>query len=207
MKHTLLATGVCLLSLSTSHAASGIFGSYIGITIEGASEVIYGGQQPGPNTTTGLDGADLGDLNLGDTLTISAAEVLTFKNGLSDVFSAELSYSVYASGGSAGAFTTVGINFGSNAAFNDLLGNNFTNGGDQSWSNISSTPEVASALTAGDYVLEVFWRATSSDGEHFSNNGGNNLLATFSVVPEPNTYALIAGMLGLGYVALCRRRA
>ncbi len=207
MKPTLLAASTCLLAFSTAHAASGIFGSYIGITAEGSSEAIYGEQQPGPNFVLGFNSADLGDLNLGETLTISSAEVLTFKNGISDVFGAELNYRVYENGGSAGAFNTVAINFGSNAPFTDFAGNSFSNGGDQSWSNIASTPEVASALTAGDYVLEIFWKATTSDGDQFVNNGGSNYLASFTVVPEPSSYALIAGMLGVCIVALRRRHA
>ena len=32
------------------------------------------------------------------------------------------------------------------------------------------------------------------------------LTATFTVVPEPNAYALIAGMFGLAYLALKRRQ-
>ena len=35
----------------------------------------------------------------------------------------------------------------------------------------------------------------------------NAFSANFTVVPEPNTYALIAGMFGLAYIALKRRQA
>jgi 1,4-alpha-glucan branching enzyme len=40
---------------------------------------------------------------------------------------------------------------------------------------------MLSGLTAGDYTIEIYFKATSSDGNHFSNNGGANYKATFTV--------------------------
>lgn len=209
----LLGIGLAAIAMgSGAFAASGIFGAHIGIT-QGGSQTIAGG-------ITGTTGdtrdefqspfiLSIADLNLGDSLTISAAEVLTFKDGSSDVTGAELNYRVYASGSTAGSFTAVSIGWSSNRPFTDLLGNNYggSGGGDQSWGNISSTPDIAAGLSAGSYVLEVFWKVTSSDGDHHVNNNGNNYTASFSVVPEPSTFALLAGLAGLAAIALRRRKA
>ncbi len=49
---------------------------------------------------------------------------------------------------------------------------------------------------------------TSADGDQFLNAGGANYKATFSVVPEPSSFALLVGpaLLGAGFL-LRRRRA
>ncbi len=193
-----------LASASLSYGSSGIFGAYLGITVDSV-ESIYGENQPGPNTVTGFNGADLGSVSVGETVLLSYGEVLTYKNGGSDVFGASVSYRVYPTGSPTGSHTEVAINFGSNATFTDVAGNEFTSGGDQSWNNITSSPDLADSLDAGDYTVEVFWKATSSDGDHFVNNGGSNYTATFTVVPEPSTYAALAG-LGMMALAVLRRR-
>lgn len=198
--------------------ATGIFGSYVGVDANGAGNTFYGAQQPGPTTLTAFEGLDLGDFNTvtaSDSLVLSGAEILTFKNGSSNVTGAEVQWRVnrVTAPGSTGSFAAVAINFTSDAPFNDAAGNNFTNGGDQKWGNIASTPNVLSGLTAGtiaspiQYELEVFFKSFTNEGDQFSNDGGNNYTATFNVVPEPSAYALIVGALGMAFVALRRRRS
>ncbi|WOO41354.1 PEP-CTERM sorting domain-containing protein [Rubellicoccus peritrichatus] len=195
-----------LFAVSQAHAASGIFGAYLSFDVDSVIST-YGENQPGPNTTTGYNGSDLGTVNTGESVTLSFAEVLTFKNGGSDVTGASINFRVYETGSPSGVFTETGINFGSNAPFTDIAGNNFTNAGDQSWNNITTSTDVANGLSAGNYTVEVFWKATSTDGDHFVNNGGSNYTATFEVVPEPSTYAALFGLAVLGLAAWRRRRS
>jgi hypothetical protein len=103
----------------------------------------------------------------------------------------------------AWSFTTVGSGFQANSTFTNLAGQSVTGFGDQAWGN--TTPINLMGLTSGNgnYTLEVFFRATTNEGERFSNNGGSNFKANFTVVPEPSSAAL--GLLGAAFM-LRRRR-
>lgn len=195
-----------LFALSQANAGSGIFGAYLGIDVD-STDTIYGEDQPGGNTVEGYNGADFGSVNLGESVTITSGELLTFKNGGSDVTGTSLNYRVYETGSPSGSFVEVAINFGANAPFVDAAGNGFSGGGDQVWNNITSAPNVANGLGAGNYTLELFWKATSTDGDHFVNNSGSNYAATFNVIPEPSTYAALFGLGALGLAAWKRRRS
>jgi len=204
-KNLLLAVGSSAMILTSAQAASGIFGAYVGITPQGGSETVYGENQPGSNTVAAFGGANLGSINVGESLTISYGEVLTFKNDGSDVSGANVNYRVFETGSTPGAFNAISLNFGSDATFTDVAGNQFTNSGDQTWRSVSSSPDVASGLSEGDYRLEIFWDAATTDGGSFVNDGGSNFVADFSVVPEPSAFALIAGFAGLLFVMTRRR--
>ncbi len=188
------------LAVGTAQAATDIFGSYVQI-----GSTVYGGAEWGATDVTNLDGADLGTFNIGDTLNIADGEVQTFKNGASDVTGAEYQWRVW-SGAPGGTFNVVALGFSSDAPFTSLAGNTASGGGDQNWGAPASTPNILASLSAGSYSLEVFFRAFTNEGDRFSNNGGANFVATFTVVPEPGTLALLGvGMATLGIVR--RRRA
>jgi hypothetical protein len=202
MKMKLLAAMAALgLTIGGAHAASGIFGTYV--QVDGTW---YGADEVAPVTLPTFQGADLGIFNIGDSLILDDAAVLTFKNGLSDVTGAEINWRVW-SGVEGGAFNAVNVGFSNDATFSAPDGQSFSSGGDQQWSAPASTPDVlAGIVTPGTYTLEVYFRASSSDGDHFSSNGGNNFEATFTVVPEPSTMVLASlGLIGL--VAARRRMA
>lgn len=59
---------------------------------------------------------------------------------------------------------------------------------------------VLSGLSAGDYQLKVFGKATGTNGGHY------NGLLTVSAVPEPESYAMFLAGLGL-MAAVARRRS
>ena len=216
MKKTglLLAASLAFTSLN---AETGIFGSYVAVNANSSGDTFYGAQQPGGNFLTAFEGLDLGTFNVteGDTLVLSGGEVLTFKNaGAGDnVTGAEIQYRInrVTAPSDIGSFSAIGINFTANASFNDAAGNNFSGGGDQKWANISSTADLLSGLDVGtvaspiEYEVEVYFRAFTSLGDRFSSDSGNNYTATFTLVPEPSAFALLAGLFGLGFVAMNRR--
>jgi uncharacterized protein (TIGR03382 family) len=68
--------------------------------------------------------------------------------------------------------------------------------------NTGANVNVLSTLGNGDYPLEVFSFANTSDGTSYSNSGGANFKASFTVVPEPTSAVL--GLLGTAL--LLRRR-
>lgn len=72
----------------------------------------------------------------------------------------------------------------------------------------ASSPNVLAGLTAGgNYQLEVYLHGKyNGGGEFFANNGGNNYVAAFTAVPEPASFALGLGLVGMTTLALRRRR-
>lgn len=198
MKSGIIAFVFGLLSCSATFGATGIFGSYIQIFT--TTNTVYKGESFG--SVASIQGANLGTFNLTNTLSLTQSQVNTFKNGGGDVTGAQMQYRVYLTSGAPGSFTTRTYNFQSNATFTNLAGSTVTGGGDQAWGN--TTPINLLGLTSGNgnYTLEVFFRAFTNEGDRFSNNGGNNFKANFTVVPEPSA----ALMGGLGALALLRRR-
>ncbi len=210
MKSKNLIAIACLLSAGSAFGASGIFGSYINVTssnLSGGVPVWYDAQVPGggrASDPTDFNGLSFGNYNpsAGGVLNLTGAEILTYKNGGSNVTGSSISYRVYLTGSPTGSFNTIGVNWTSNATFADAAGTSYSGSGDQKWSSISSSANLLTGLSNGNYTVEVFLAATSSDGTHYSSNGGSNYKATFSVVPEPTS-----AMLGLlGTALLFRRR-
>lgn len=207
-KTSLLIAATSLCAAYTATAASGIFGSYIGLNVNGGGNTWYDA-----DSTTALanfEGLSIGefDLTSSDSLQLSAFELDTFKNFGSDVTGAQLEYRVFELGETPGSFNTVGGGFVANANFTDPAGTLITGGGDQNWG-VAPTANLADLLSgtvAGKtYEVEIFMTSFNSDGNAFANAGGSNFTASFTTVPEPGTYALLAGIVGLAYVATRRR--
>lgn len=185
--------------------AAGIYDSFIFTTTNGTSPAFYYGLGGG----TAFDGADLGtfDRDAGDTLQFGGQQK-SFKNNSTDVTAHTLHYSI-----NGGSFQTVALNFQwNNGDAGAPAGLN--NGGDQQWggdvtgSNASFTvsSDVIAGLANGTYTVDVFSSITTNGvnaaGTINNDNGGSNYTATFTVVPEPSSAAL----LGLGGLALILRR-
>jgi hypothetical protein len=206
MKKTIYV--VASLALATAaNGATGFFGSYVNVTTNG-SAAWYDLSAPGggrASDPTDFHNLGLGtfDSGAGDTLTVSGAQGLTFKSGGGDVGGTLFNYSVKTAGGSH-SFTEETVGFGANSTFNDAAGTSYGGGGDQRWDNTGewAPVDLLSGLSNGDYEVQVFFRGTGNEVDFFHSNGGGNYTATFTVVPEPSTTAL----LGLGGLALILRR-
>jgi hypothetical protein len=188
--------GFILLS-GSAFAATGVFGGYIDLSINGTAQ-FYKLENPDDNTTPPFGNVNFGlfDPSLGQTFVLKGGEADTFKNGASNVTGAFLNYRIYPTGSPSGAFSNL------NLPFNSDLG-----GGNQKWQTIAATTNLLAGLPNGNYTLEVYVNSTTSgDGDQFLNNGGANYKATFSVVPEPSSLTLLGGPALLGAWFFVRRR-
>ncbi|MEM9237799.1 MAG: PEP-CTERM sorting domain-containing protein [Verrucomicrobiota bacterium] len=209
MKLTHSIIVVALAASASANATTGIFGSYAEITT--TSSTIYVAQSYGGSNPS-FDGANFGSFTVADTLALTNASAVTFKNGDSsntgsDVFGAEIQWRVFKNGDTPGGFTTIGLDFEANATATDIGGQTFSGGGDQEWRDFSGggSADLIAAATAGngDYTVEIFFRSTNNGTEDtFSNNGGSNYTAQFTLVPEPS----VALLGGIGLLGLLRRR-
>lgn len=159
--------------------------------------------------TTGnpdFQGTNLGDFTSGGSLLLGG-QGKSYKNGSSDVTGMALYYRVW-QGSAGGAFTPLNYAFQSN----------LVTPGDQQWgSDVAGangtaffTGNLLTGLSAGSYSLEVYSQISTNGQDGASNptvnnNGGNNFIATFSVVPEPSRALLL--ILGLSLVFTRRRRS
>ena len=191
MKLRKLIVVLALAAAGNAHAATGIFESYGIIKINASTSVYYDMQAATANPD--FQGANLGifDTSVGNTLVLVGGEIKTFKNGPSDVTGGRFDYRVFKVGDTPGSFTEFNLNFNSD------LG-----GGDQKWDNTGANANLLSGLGNGSYTVQVFAYSTTNEGNKFSNNGGANYSANFSVVPETSSAAL--GMIGS--LLLLRRR-
>ncbi len=110
---------------------------------------------------------------------------------------ADLDYRVYPTGSPSGSFTSLNLPFNT-----DLTG------GDQKWQTLSANTDLLAGLANGNYTLEVYVHSSTNEGDRYLNGNpaGSNYTATFSVVPEPSSLALIAGPVLLGVCFFLRRR-
>ena len=180
--------------LASANAATGVFGGYIVLNINGGGSQFFKLENPA-DTVTPTFGGNLGTFDPAvNSLFLTGGEADTFKNGTSDVTAAFLNYRIY-TGAPAGSFANL------NLPFNSDLGN-----GDQKWQTTSANNNLLTGLANGTYTLEVFVNSNTNEGDQFLNAGGANYKATFTVVPEPATVSLLAGPALLGAWFYARRR-
>ena len=150
-----------------SAQATGIFESYAVLNINGGGNTYYDLQA---NTTNpDFNGLDLGTFTNGQTLVFVGGENKTWKNGGGDVTGGRIHYRVY-TGTPSGSFSNVSFNW-----IQDL------GSGDQKWGATTGTTDVLAGLPNGVYTLEVYTEADTNLGARYSNNGGANYKATFTV--------------------------
>jgi hypothetical protein len=176
MKHVLtlflaLTFGIQLYS------GSGIFQTYIILDVDNGGNNYYAGGINSDGATTIFNDSNY---NTPSSLILKGGEIKTFKNGGSNVSGAFLNYRVYKQGNTAGSFVELSLPYDSE------LG-----GGDQRWDETDLSIDLL-ALAAdgnGTYNIEVFWKATSSDQDHFDSNFMNNFIATFDIAVMPVTFS------------------
>ena len=209
---------ICAVSLQ---AATGIFGAYVTI---GGTKYKSSSDYAGEESTLGASSLGSFDVDT-DSLIFSQGETLTYQNSGHSTFDFALAYRVRLDSESTSTdpsdyiFEDMGggIGFGSSG---DEKGE-FTGGSINLLAGIA-TPAVAETVYAVDIIHKVGAWEGGSNFERLANLNGsspgstdwgsiNPFTANFTVVaaavPEPNTYALIAGMFGLAYIALKRRQA
>ena len=223
----LLLVIVSGLSAGTAFGQAGIFTGSMGISANGGPLSWYPLVSQTNNGPGLFGGANLGtfDITTGQALSLGGAEGLIFKNAGAgaDVLSVTLNYRIYLTAGTPGSFLTAPRDFTNQSGIGsgsvtDANGNVFSPGAgfqNQKWANNpggSPIPlNLLTGLVNGNYTLEVFFAGTTNGlggaaSNIFLNSGGTNYKATFSVVPEPSSFALLAGPALLGAWFFVRRR-
>ena len=171
-----LGFATCFLLPLQSQAAWDIFQSYVILDSGSGDQYLAGGVNS--DGASAFAGTDLGDFTAADALTLNGGELKTYKNGSSNVCGGTLNYRVYASGETPGAFTALGLPFSANLS-----------GSDPQWAATGQAIDLLDALTAGDYVLELYWEADGNNSNpsgcgqtQYVNDSGNNFTATFSIL-------------------------
>lgn len=206
----LLALSLSVLLPAFCHGAAGMYDQFVFTSINGGALAFYdtGATTANPN----FDGASLGTFNrFTDTLAIGGQEK-SYKNTGTDVTSHTTFWRITEL---AGAFTSVAMPFQWN--FGDFgAPGNLNNAGDQQWGGDSQgangnpveiSGNVFTGLLNGTYTLEVYSQITTNGVDStpltiFTNNGGANYKASFTLVPEPSR----AMLLGFGLCGLLLRR-
>ena len=197
-----------MATASQSFAAWGLFDanrSYTGIKVGAATTNNYTVWNAGTGNFNGSVLNATAYTSAAQTLQINYYDVKTFKNGGDDVTGGTYFWTVYETG-NRGTPTFSSINL----AWQSDLG-----GGDQQWGFSGNTTSILAApavsFTSGlkNYTFEFYVQVNGTGGSVYDNNGGaaSNYTATFSTIPEPSTYALLAlSAMGMGGYVIRRRR-
>ena len=220
MKHFALISvaAVSLLASSRLFADTGIFGTDLGLEsnlINGGTPTFFEADLLGDSrhaplasgavtlpvdlNTSGFNGLNLGTFNpsAGDTLTLVGGEALTFKNnggGSSgtDVTGTFVNYSI-----DGGSFMSLSLPFNED----NVSGTS----GDQRWASDTYDVNVLTGLSLGTHTIAFFASGTTNGNQIFDSNGGANYTASFTVVPEPSTWAM-GSLVALGLAGSAFRR-
>ena len=193
----LLAAAVAVGMSTGAQAATGFFGNIYIVAGDGVN-TFY--QASGPNDDFNpqlIDG--WGTLNQGSGFEIKGFEINTFNDNGSNVTHMNMRWTIDNFDTTNTLTLTPETSFSGNDKFWQLTTgtqNLLTNAGQGVLSNGSYTFQA---------YFEGFTNGVNTDGNIFESNGGNNYTATFEVVPEPSTYALLGLGAAFGLWQLRRR--
>ena len=197
-------------------AATGIFGAYVTI---GGTKYKSSGDYAGAEPRLGATSLGSFDVNT-DSLIFSQGETLTYQNSGHSTFGFATAYRVRLASESKSTDPSA-YNFISMGDGVDL------GGGDEKGEFTGGTTDFLSDITAPgiatDYAVDIIHKVGAWEGgsnferlANLNNNSGSTSwgvvdafttsFTVVTVVPEPNSYPLIAGMFGLAYIALKRRQ-
>ncbi|HAV12697.1 MAG TPA: hypothetical protein DCX06_04250 [Opitutae bacterium] len=204
---------IAATTASILHADQGYFNNAYVVLDKGSGDQfhqIVTGTTPGANAGGGVNldtSSDLGNPDftaLGsfstvtDTFNLAGFEVTTFSNGSDEAFDAELYYRVFKDGETPGAYTSAFVD----TTQEDLGSDN------EKWQVTGGTIDLLSGITTtGNYNLEIYIENGSNTTGAFYAFGTNPIgTFTISAVPEPSSFALLAGIAAFGYIAIRKRR-
>ena len=199
MKNISISFILTLLIAASAYSQSIFNGyAYVSDTTAGTDTIWY--NLSGSGQSSSLQGADLGDFSTNLWL---GGQTGFWSNGSGTQF-VTLNYSIT---GQASASGTVNYAFqyfeGPAGTNNDQWG---TDANGANASDLSVDLIAAHSLAAGDYNLVVYVEGKANNNvSAFDSNGGSNYSATFTVVPEPTSFALLLGFAGLCFVMYKRR--
>jgi hypothetical protein len=191
-----LIAAAAITVASVSQAATGFFGNlYI---VAGPSPTFYQAFGPPDGFNPAL--GNFGTFNVGDTFNIRGFELNTFEDNGSAVTHMNM-------------FWTVN-NFATTHQIQIFPAPNKT-GNNRFWQITTASQNLLSnnsptALGPGSYTFQAYFEgytnAINTPGNIFWSNSGNNYTASFNVIPEPSTYAALAGVVAVGAALVLRRR-
>jgi hypothetical protein len=186
LKKIALSLAAAALLHTSASAGSGIFNSFVVLDLgSGATFYDLGSTTANPDFSS-LNGSVFDLNNPGAfTFTLTGGELQTFKNnngGFNDVGTPTLFYAIT----SGGVSSDFGVPFNSN----------LPTPGDQKWQTVSQNVNLLQRLAPGSYTATIHISAPTGNDGNFS--GGNtldtgNFSVNFTVVPEPSSFALLAG--------------
>ncbi|GIZ14991.1 alpha-amylase family glycosyl hydrolase [Capnocytophaga catalasegens] len=168
MKNLLLLFSFFLWQFA--NADTGIYGSFV-IADVGQGGVTY---YDCLGNTSNPDFENLGNFKAGMSLMLKGAEIKTWKNGSGNITGAFMYYRVYKAGESPLHFTEIPL-----AWVEDGTDGNPTN---QKWAETSKNINLLSGLGIGSYVIEVYFKATTNEGDKYDSNNSANYKATFEII-------------------------
>ena len=124
--------------------------------------------------TSNPDFKNLGNFKTGTILTLKGAEIKTWKNNGGDITGAFMYYRVYKEGAIPSSFTEISLPW--------LENNTDGNPDNQKWTETSQNVNLLSGLSIGSYVVEVYFKATTNEGDKYDSNNGTNYKAVFEIV-------------------------
>lgn len=173
--YTLLIALFAIVTLSAQSA--GIYENYIILKISNESSNSYYDLNAS-TANPDFNGTNLGSFYTASSLIIVGGQNKTYKCDGGDITGGSLFYRVFRAGtnpNSAGAFMEIPMTWVSD---DSGAGTGCQN---QTWEGTTGTTNIISGLSPGDYQIEAYTSASTNLGTVYSNNNGDNFIASFSI--------------------------